>query len=1518
VKRLVRIAVWLFDGILVFVLLVAGFTQTQLFRDRLRAVALDNLDSLLIAQVHLGEIHGNFITGFEIDSVAIAIDGIPVVAASRVDLRYNIFAIPGKTLSLSKIALVNPSFTLLRDRNGSWNFERMVRPWPGDTTAGKPFDWMVNLQELEVQRGTVVLVDSASLLHPAHGARDNVSVEYHDFRLHDLNLVMSALLQPDEKRVNITSLSFVSDRPAIRMRRLTLDARATPQGARINGLTITTDRSDFTLKGSLTDVDPMAGISLERLRKCPVDLSLQVIVLDLNELQQFLPALDFLNGTVTADLDIAGEFGRMAVKRLDLRQGKSHLAMKGLLANLHRPEDLALEVRLTESTIDPGDLLRLMPRFDLPDFSAAGQVKLNVSFNGRPLDFKAAWDLESDAGRIWSPEFSMTIGGPRSLAYRADIFMRDFNLAVLLGDSRFASRLTGTANIEGEGVSVREMNTRLSMAVDSSEFRDQPVTATQFTLKAEDKRVRGTIHFAVGEMRGDITGGLDESQPGPPAYVLDGDVVSLNLESFLHDPSYNSDLTLKIKARGSGLTWSDLTGDFLLDLSSSRYGEYRVDSGDVHLVIDPIDSLEKRLTVESNIADLVITGAFDLPYLAKLTEYEVENIRLSVGAKLAPLDSNLATSVDQKRLELLAKELAAKNVTMNARFALLLKNLEPVSIVTGNRTFNGTGTITGAVEGGFRSLNLETEMDLDEFFYGNVESGILIEEGNIALDVKALTPVAPLNSAALHLSGTVGSFHINREQFDSLTLDIVSNGTTAKFSGRAVLNRKLRCEASGDARLSGDTVAVTFGQLGVAYLDYSWTATPRAEFELTRKGVSVRNLVMRRDSEEVSLEGSVVDGGTLDVRVSGSHLSLNGLKYVPTDEGIDSTRDVFAGSAGVTLTGGGTLARPWFMGSLVVDNITYRGVPLGSLAGDVRYRDEGLSLHAEGNSRIDEKRSAPDLVVDGTIPLNLALAHVEGDRITDAPVDLTIRAENFQMGLLDPFLPTFRQFNGLLKCNLDVKGPLRRPLYGGTASIKECSFLFLPNNIEYAFEGSFKAEGERLKVLDAAVSNMAEGLNGGRSGVIQITGDLALRNLRPGDFNLSLTGNLLVVKETTSKSSLEVSGNLFVEIGPAGLRFTGEIDNSLLKGELLVRNSSLVFPPTTSQVVEESALAVPVVAVDDTTRVVERRHRSAAERYFSRRKEPSSGLAEEETRKVPSISFMDGMKYDLEIETTGGNTEIKMIFNPISAEELVATIDGRFAIRGDKSRWFGELTIQRAYYNFLKRFEAVGKIRYAGDFLNPELDVKAMYRGRRTVQDSTGKLDERVLVTFKITGMRQQPKVDYAMTIDDVDYLSYRGLKSNDLQSDAIQFIVYGSFPLTAAQKNDARSDVERTLGFSVLSGATSLLTGSLSEFLRAQTGFISSVELSYGGGGKALSEAAEIRLSGVAWNGYWQYGGKILDDPLGNANFSLLYSLGTIFNAPTVRNLMFELERRVEQSTLQSNDLKRVNSARLFYRFSF
>ena len=300
-------------------------------------------------------------------------------------------------------------------------------------------------------------------------------------------------------------------------------------------------------------------------------------------------------------------------------------------------------------------------------------------------------------------------------------------------------------------------------------------------------------------------------------------------------------------------------------------------------------------------------------------------------------------------------------------------------------------------------------------------------------------------------------------------------------------------------------------------------------------------------------------------------------------------------------------------------------------------------------------------------------------------------------------------------------------------------------------------------------------------------------------------------------------------------------------------------------------------------------------------------------------SFLDGLRYDLDIEATGGSTDIRMVFNPISSEELVATIDGSFSITEDGRRWLGDLAISRAYYNFYRRFEADGRIRFTGDFMNPELDITASYRGVRTVQDTiSGNKNERIVVTVMITGPRREPKLSMSMTIDNADYYSYSGLKSNDVQSDAIGFIIYGSFPLTTAQKGEMSSEMDKTLRRSLLTGASSLLTGTLSEFLRTQTGFISSVELNFNSA-VGQSESADIRLSGSAWDGYWKYGGQILDDPLGNADFSLLYSFGSIFNASSLRNFMMELESKVERGSFGSTtDLRRTNSARVFYRFSF
>jgi hypothetical protein len=506
-----------------------------------------------------------------------------------------------------------------------------------------------------------------------------------------------------------------------------------------------------------------------------------------------------------------------------------------------------------------------------------------------------------------------------------------------------------------------------------------------------------------------------------------------------------------------------------------------------------------------------------------------------------------------------------------------------------------------------------------------------------------------------------------------------------------------------------------------------------------------------------------------------------------------------------------------------------------------------------------------------------------------------------------------------MKCNVNVGGSPKSPNYDGTMSVENCSFLFVPNLINYTFDGRFRFNGDLIEVVDAVVRSNPADDQFKRSGLIRLAGNFALRDLKPSDFNFNVAGGLLVVRETTRKSSLSVYGNLFIETGTNGLRYTGGIEQSLLKGYVVVNNSSLIFPPTQQVVNEQFSNTVPVRIVDDTAKVTTTQVHPLAERYFGINNETAQANGKRSADEQVSKSFVDGIRYDLDIECAGGNTEIKMVFNSATSEELDANINGKFSITEDGKRWIGTMTIERAYYRFIKQFNAEGTIKYSGDFLNPELDITAKYEGFRTTIDTTSSTrPEKVIVSMQITGTRYAPKLEWSMTIDDVDYYSYKGAKSSDVQTDALAFILAGTFPLTKSQANDLAVDLGPTARSSLFTGAGSLFTNALSDFLRNKTGFIHSVELSYGTQ-SSFSEAADIRLSGVAAGGVWRYGGKILNDPFNNANISLLYSLGAVLDRPSLRNFMFELERKVELNTIgEVNDRKQTNSARLFYRFSF
>ncbi|MBI3788932.1 MAG: hypothetical protein HY276_11850, partial [Ignavibacteriales bacterium] len=246
----------------------------------------------------------------------------------------------------------------------------------------------------------------------------------------------------------------------------------------------------------------------------------------------------------------------------------------------------------------------------------------------------------------------------------------------------------------------------------------------------------------------------------------------------------------------------------------------------------------------------------------------------------------------------------------------------------------------------------------------------------------------------------------------------------------------------------------------------------------------------------------------------------------------------------------------------------------------------------------------------------------------------------------------------------------------------------------------------------------------------------------------------------------------------------------------------------------------------------------------------------------------------------------------------------------------------------LKKLDATGKLNFTGDAFNPELNVTAKYEGiyhsrnsSDTSKVASGALngaggsnadepaEQKVVVTLLITGTRDKPIVTAGLTR--YDLITNRELRQRaDPGADALSFLVSGSFKDELTQQDRAS-----LLGNTMLLGLTSsVLSGPLSDLLRKEFGVIKSVDVIYYGG--SFQESADVRLTGEVGDAVIRLGGKVFND-INNANISVQLPMSGLLGSEKWRNLVLELERRVEGvETLEQR--RESKGLRLLYRIIF
>lgn len=1516
---------------------VLGYTQTRSFRTYLHRTILDASHDALNGQLQFGTIQGNLLTGFTIDSVSLAKDSCTAFSAERVELKYDPFGFIFKRVAISRITLIHPRILVYRSLDGSWNISQLVKPTPSDTN---PSSWTIDIKKLDLRDATISFIDSLKLFQRSHGLSDippDSVVDYAHIDLSAFSMDAYAFIQHGNIEAGLRNLEFISHRPGFVLKHFEGDFLLTKEEVSARKVHIQTANSDLKIDVGLKKVDLTALSKLEELKMKPVDVSLTAEGIDTRELKLFLyPSVDFLDQILKLRLKASGTFGNLNIDRLAIQMPHSVVQLEGQLRNLHAPRNLEMTVQSNDNSITPHDLLDCLPGLNIPDLSFLGQVKYSFTYEGKPLDFKAHIFGYCAAGGF-DVDGTMNLEKSNTL-YAGTIGLKSVAAGTLLKDDQISSDLNAHMTVDGSGFNPRTMTGLMRMEIDSSMYNGLPVQHSVFVFDIADGILRSHVAAAIGSGTYEISNTMNFFTKDSTGYSIKGKIRSLDLAEALKEKRYESDLSFDLSAIGAmGTETRSDTID--LQFYRSSFGKEKFETAVAKAIYAVQDSQQSALQLTSTIADLDATGHFSPASFIAAWENSYRLVTEAIGFQFKNLDSLQSQKTSSSTAKNFQPTYVSGVLPIGSQFRMKIKDLRPFGTFI-HIPLSGHGLIEGTISGDSAAMQLQGRVHVQQFGVRAGSDTITIDTARIQYSFGGVGAQTMLQTFQASLVPDVRDVSINGFLFNQLAGTLQVQADSSNFELTTLIDSTARVAMDGTTHMRDRMMDFIIPNLRIELGQYIAENSDTVQFTLGQDGFRIRSLTMIHESEEAILSGSFSPTGTSDMNVAVNGFLLSNLKEILRRGPYGRSSTKFGGRVDATSSFRGNFMSPNIVVDIKADGVRAEDVienksqVFGKVDSHLAYYDHMLNLLVKFVSRPDDPQAAPDLLLSGSLPYEFVLAREEPHDLK-GQVDITLKAPRLDLRFLDPFIPEVSNLNGLVTCDMQIKGSYEAPTYAGSMSIQRASLVFDPVGIRYILNGNLVPTGDRIQFNQFTIQN--DQLGRGPAGTIKIEGNFTLLGLKLKQFDIVGQGDLKVMTEDKRYPGQKLYGDLFAATGPRGLRWQGNLTSSLVQGELFVKEAALVLPPEREAELLRGSM-VKVVFTDDTSHVLLVSSNGSEENNGI----PSPGqLRNHESKNTTALiptpetehnSFLDGINYDVSIETKGSTT-LRFVFNTQTSEELYADLQGRlyFNRTPEMSRLTGQVEVgNRSYYNFIKKFEASGKLLFTGDILNPELDVLATYKGihhavkQTAAADSTAhtgtsseEQDEEVLVTLKVTGTRNEPKTKISLqtkTFSEKDWKKWEDSRTgrSDEEANAISFILSGQFrdELTDQQRMGL---IGSNLGLALASG---MVMGPLSEALRRNTwGYIQSVDVIYQGG--QFDQSADLRLTGQIGNAVIRMGGRVLND-ISNANVSVEVPVSSVVGSERYRNLILTLERRVEGIQTAEEQRRASNGARLFYRITF
>ena len=1222
--RILRfVAVYLAALIVIALTAVMILSRTDWGRERVRRFALSQLEGVVAGKVTIGRVSGNLLTGATVDAVVISDSaGQPFFAAEQVSARYHVLDLLTRRLDLHSVRLVRPMIVLDRPPGGKWNYQRIFPP--SDTTKprserDKGFPWII-LHDVTMLDGHFVMrtpwkpdttlsrAAQASSVAEALGGKKRIMVvatkggpgyqKVVELREVTARAPIVRITQPgfEDRLARIATLKMV----ALPFRPPAAIVHDMVGGLRFNNDSIWWDDIAVKMPGS-----SLRGDGRYVFSGGDMTIAAKARPAAFADFRFVLPRLPSDGGgPLDFALEWRGTTEEYWITNADVRSQGARMRGKFAISFADTFAIHSTDVRF--SNVSTKLVEQLVPEFESPRRGTLdGQLTIEGGRNAMQLAGNVAFHDPSDGTSRVSGRGAVGYqrGGEwrlRNVSVRVDplqvALLRAFSGGAAPFD-RIGGTLVGTLRLNGS------TSTALAIAGDV-EHRDRgalsrlsgsagirfaganafnievvahPIALREIGLFAPSLGLRGS---ATGPIR--LEGTLSNLRlstdlrlsdggrlfasgrvdlEGRKSYDLTGGMRVVDLHSVMSSAPRTS-LTANVSARGSGFQLATMNGAFAADFAASTWDSVSVDSGSVRVAIANGMARVDRLLAHGRSTHIDAAGTFglapgrvgELQYRVAIDSLGAYN-RLIPGAPdtgvVRPRTALVSRALERAREDSIriARATEVERAATGRRMPAIPVDMPPT---IARRALSGSVYTAGVLRGNIEDFDLRGRFSAED----------VVARGSSAKSLRAEYAWTNVRTATSRIAVGVEGRSIMFKGFAFDTLE----GRLAYARPNGEVQLAVRQGDDRDYSVRGTFVMgprreIRVNDLALRMDTTVWRLAHPALVYAQRSGVELRGVELRSNTGGVvSLDGTLPTQGNANLVLDVQNVQIADIAgFLQSDFPV---RGILAARGRLE----GTPRDPRFRGALGLAAGSYNESTIPNFRGTFTYANASLSAHIEAIRRTGE----PTVVADATIPINLALTGVTGDRLLERPMNVEIRGDSLPIDLIPAFTDVISNVRGHAAGTVAMGGTLRRPTIAGGLVWTNGSFRIVPTGMTVN-----NIVGSVRMARDTVFVDSIAGQSGG--GPVKLTGRLYVGNWREPAFDLHLIA-------TDAQILNNDRGRLDAD---AGLSLTGPFDNAYVAGALNAK-SGVVYIPESNQKTLVNADDPALFAVVDTSVMYDR------------------------------------------------------------------------------------------------------------------------------------------------------------------------------------------------------------------------------------------------------------------------------------------------------------------------------------------